>query len=368
MRRLTRISLLVGLVGAACAKPAAAPPPPPPREVQALTLAPTELRKTGEYLGTLVSREGATVGAQVTGYVRKIHVKPGQVVAAGAPLVEIDAREEAAALSSAVASRQAAQARLRLAQQTRDRTEALLKEGLATAQEADRTRADVASAEADAGAASAQIQQRQVQVQFGVVRAPVAGVVGDIQVNVGDSVTPSTRLTTIGGAQMLEVDVSVPANRARGLAMGSPLELLDTDDKVLVTAPISFISDQADPRTQLVQIHARFPNQGGLRPNELIRVRIVYGVSQALQVPPLSVVRQSGQPFVFAIVPKDAGLVVVRKPITLGVLGEKNYVVESGLAPGDKIAVSSLQLLRDGAAVTIAAPKAAKPAEPAKAP
>lgn len=364
MRRLIPTLLLAT---AACGKPAAAPPAaPPPREVQALTLAPAELRKTGEYLGTLVSREGATVGAQVTGYVRKIHVKPGQVVAAGAPLVEIDAREQNAALDSARAARQAADARLKLAQQTRDRTEALLKEGLATAQEADRTRADVAAAEAEAGAANAQITARQVQLQFGVVRAPVAGVVGDVQVNVGDSVTPSTRLTTIGGAQMLEVDVAIPATRARGLTMGAPLEVLDTDDKVLVSAPISFIADQADPRTQLVEVHARFPNQAGLRPQELVRVRVVYGVGQALQVPPLAVVRQSGQPFVFAIVPKDGGLVVVRRPVTLGALGEKAYVLEQGLVAGDQIAVSSLQLLRDGAAVTIAAPKPPKPLTEAK--
>jgi multidrug efflux pump subunit AcrA (membrane-fusion protein) len=62
-------------------------------------------------------------------------------------------------------------------------------------------------------------------------------------------------------------------------------------------------------------------------------------------------VRQSGQPFVFAVADKDQKLTVSRRPVTLGPLGEQTYVVEAGLKAGDRIAVSSLQALRDGAPI-----------------
>ena len=68
-----------------------------------LTLAPSEVRETAEYLGSLLSRQNITVMPQVAGYVRKIDVKPGQKVEAGAPLLDVDAREDTAALQSAKA-------------------------------------------------------------------------------------------------------------------------------------------------------------------------------------------------------------------------------------------------------------------------
>jgi RND family efflux transporter MFP subunit len=359
MRPLMFILVMAAL--AAC-QPAAkpAPPPPPPREVDVLTMAPSILRDTQEYLGTLRSRQTARVAPQVTGYVRKIHVRPGQVVSEGAPLVDIDAREEVAALQSAQAARAAQHARLELAKQTRVRTEALQKAGLANAQEVDRARADEAAAQADARAADAQITQRKVQLQYNVVKAPVAGTVADVLVNLGDYVTPSSALTSIVGGGQLEVSVPVPAPRARQVTLSTPIELLDRDGKILLTTPVYFIAASADPLTQLVELKALVPAESGLRPGEVVRARVIYGVSKALQVPALSVVRQSGQPFVYVVsAGKDGGLVVTRKPITLGDLGAESYVVLDGLAAGDRIATSSIQALRDGARIVAKQPVAA---------
>jgi multidrug efflux pump subunit AcrA (membrane-fusion protein) len=85
-----------------------------------------------------------------------------------------------------------------------------------------------------------------------------------------------------------------------------------------------------------------------------------------LQVPVLSIVRQSGQAFVFAVTQKGPGLAVSRRPVTLGRLGEQSYVVEGGLAQGDRIAVSSLQALRDGAPIRVKAEAPTAKVEPGK--
>jgi RND family efflux transporter MFP subunit len=270
----------------------------------------------------------------------------------------VDARQETAALENAQAQRSSAQANLELARQTRERTEALYKEGLVSAQELERARSQAETAEAASRSASAQVSQREVQLQYYVVRAPFAGTVGDVLVRVGDYVGATTPLTSVAQADVLEVSVAVPGPRARSLQPDTPLEVLDAQGRVVITSPVFFVAPQADPRTQLVEVKAAFRNTVGLRPNEMVRARLVYSTRQALQIPALAVVRQSGQPFAFVVQDKEGKQVVERRPVTLGPLGEMAYVVERGLRQGDRIAVSSLQALRDGAPITVKPPSA----------
>nr|WP_226994388.1 efflux RND transporter periplasmic adaptor subunit [Myxococcus hansupus] len=326
---------------------------PRPVEVEAVALHPSEIRATGEYLGALLSRQSVTVMPQVAGYVRKIHVRPGQQVEAGQPLLEVDSREQTAALESAQAQERSTQVNLALARRTQTRTESLFKEGLASAQEMERAAAAVDAAEAATRSAAAQVSQRTVLLGFSVVRAPFAGTVGEVRVRLGDAVSATTDLTRVAQANVLEVSVAVPGERARALRPDTPMEVLDTQGRVLIASSLFYIAPQADPVTQLVEVKAAFRNTVGLRPSELVRARLVFASGQALQLPAVAVVRQSGQPFAWVLRDSGGRTVVERRPVTLGVLGEGTYVVEAGLSPGDRVAVSSLQSLRDGAPVTV---------------
>lgn len=361
MRLVRRVrplkALVVGLWVAAgvagCGGKPAAKAAPPPREIEVVQLAPSEVRDTSEYLGSLLSRQSVNVLPQVAGYVRRIHVRPGQKVEAGAPLVDVDAREETAALETARAQRTSSEVNLEQARRTRARLESLYKEGLASAQELEQSRAQVESLEANTRAAAATEAQREVQLQFNTVRAPFAGTVGDVLARVGDFVSATTPLTSVAQADVLEVSVAVPSERARSLRPETPLEVLDAKGKVVISSPIFFVAPQADPRTQLVEVKAAFRNTVGLRPSELVRARLVYSTRNALQLPALAVVRQSGQPFALVVTEKEGKTVVERRPVKLGALGEMAYVVEGGLKEGEQVAVTSLQALRDGSPVKV---------------
>ncbi len=364
MRLVRRVrplkALVVGLWGAAlavgvsgCGGKPAAKAAPPPREIEVVQLAPSEVRDTSEYLGSLMSRQSVNVLPQVAGYVRRIHVRPGQKVEAGAPLIDVDAREETAALETARAQRTSSEVNLEQARRTRARLESLYKEGLASAQELEQSRAQVEALEANTRAAAATESQREVQLGFNTVRAPIAGTVGDVLVRMGDFVSATTPLTSVAQADVLEVSVAVPSERARALRPETPLEVLDSQGKVVISSPIFFVAPQADPRTQLVEVKAAFRNTVGLRPSELVRARLVYSTRQALQLPALAVVRQSGQPFALVVAEKEGKTVVERRPVKLGALGEMAYVVEGGLKEGEQVAVTSLQALRHGAPVKV---------------
>jgi RND family efflux transporter MFP subunit len=338
------------LLVSSCNEPAKKPAPPP-KEVELLTLQPSELRDSREYLGTIISRQNVSLLPQVAGYVKKILVRPGDKVEKGQVVLEVDARQESADLTSAQAQERAADANRNLAQSTLNRTEALLREGLVAGQELERSQTAAQAAEEAYKSARALVYQRQVGVQFFAVRAPFAGLVGDITVRVGDFVTASTPLTSLTQSSSLELRTTIPAERARDVRLGTPLEILDSSGKVTLTAPIYFVGAEADRATQMVDVLASIENPSGLRPQELVRARVVYSTRSALQVPAMAVVRQSGQAFVFAATEREGNLTVSRRPVTLGPLGEQAYVVESGLQAGDRIAVSSLQALRDGAPI-----------------
>lgn len=325
--------------------------PPPAREVEILKIQPSEVRDTAEYLGSIVSRESVSILPQVSGYVRRIAIRPGQSVKAGDVLIELDARQERAALESADAERRAAASNEDLAARTLERTQALHREGLVSGQELDRAESQAKAAEAQRRAAEARTAEQRVALGFHAVKAPFGGIVGDVAARIGDFVTASTSLTTITQGSALEVQLRIPSERARLARVGMPVELLDAAGAPKLTTSVYFVAPEADPRTQLVDVSAAFPNEIGLRPSEMVRTRLVYGTRRALTVPVLAIVRQSGQAFVYAVDEKPSGAVVARRPVTLGTLSEQSYVVEKGLAEGDRVVVSSLQLLRDGAPI-----------------
>jgi RND family efflux transporter MFP subunit len=346
-----RFVALVGLGLFGCVARAEKPAPPAPREVEVLTIAPSTVRDTGEYLANVVSRQSISIVPQVSGYVKRILVKPGQEVKVGDVLVELDSRAERAALDSINAQVHAAETAEELARRTAERTRSLSKEGLVTGQDLDRAEAEAQAARAQQRAVAARAAEQRVGVGFHEIRAPFAGTVGDVVARIGDFVTASAPLTSITQGKNLELAIRIPPERARLVRPGTPVEVLDAEGKVALTTTLYFVAPETDPRTQLVDVSAIFQNTIGLRPSEMVRTRIVYGTNTALQVPVLSIVRQSGQAFVYVVEQRSTGSVVVRRPIALGPLSDQSYVVPKGLAAGDRIATSSLQSLRDGAAI-----------------
>ena len=276
--------------------------------VQVLKLAPGPIRDAGDYLGTLVSRSSITVYPVVAGYVRHIAVKPGQQVKRGQLLLEVDPRRERAGVQSAEAQRSSALAQRAYARSTRERAEQLLKEGLMSRQDYEQLVSQAAAADASARSAEAQLQEQQVELSYYRVTAPFDGVVGQIPVKLGDSVTTQTVLTSVDQSRALEVSVSVPADRASEVKTGiTQVNVLDDDEKTVVSAPVFFVSPTPNPATQLVELRAAFDNTQGLRAGQVSHVEVVYSTHEALRLPTYAVTQQSSQFFVMVAAEGDGG-------------------------------------------------------------
>ena len=188
---------------------------------------------------------------------------------------------------------------------------------------------------------------------YHLVSSPTAGVVGDVPVRVGDSVTRSTVLTTIDQNAGLEVYVNVPVQEAAHLRLGLPVHLVDDAGRAHQSTQLSFVSPSVDARNQSVLAKATLERPEGLRTEQFVRVRIVWTEAPGLTVPLVAVNRVNGQYFAFVAETEGGKTVARQRAVDLGAVVGNDYVVKSGLKPGEKLIVSGVQKIGDGAPVTI---------------
>jgi RND family efflux transporter MFP subunit len=324
----------------------------PPMPVEALTLAPKPIDDVSQFVGTVKSRQSATIQPQAEGVIRAIPVKSGDRVKPGDLLVEIDATSQQAAVASLQSLRAARDSDVTLARQQAERTKTLLTAGASSQQEYDQAVAAQKSAEAQLKAIDDQIRQQQNELSYYKVTAPTGGVIGDIPVRVGDRVTKTTNLTTIDSNAGFEVYINVPVQQASKLHVGLPVRVVSDTGETLATERVTFVSPSVDDATQTVLAKAAVTSgAASFRTDQFVRADVVWSTKPGLTVPVTAVLRINGQYFVFQIQNGPRGQVAHQQPVTLGPVLGNDYVLIDGLKAGDQLVVGGIQKLGEGAPV-----------------
>jgi RND family efflux transporter MFP subunit len=331
-----------------------APAGPPPVAVEIQTVETKPIDQTSEFIATLQSLRSTTVQPEVEGIVNRIFVKSGDRVRAGDALLQINPDKQIASVRSAEANRTGTEADVDYWRLQVKRMEALVEAGAISKQEFEQAQNSLRTAEARLSSLDAQLKEGRVELQYYRVTAPQSGTVGDIPVRVGDRITTSTAITTIDQNEGLEIFVQVPLDRSPDLRLGLPVELIDSEGKVLASNPISFIAPRVDDATQTVLVKSALREKlpTSVRVHQFVRARIIWSATPGITVPVTAVTRVSGHYFCFVAEPgQQGGLVARQKPIEVGEMIGNDYVVHSGLKPGDRLIVSGIQKLRDGAPI-----------------
>ena len=325
---------------------------PPPATVPMRTLQEQPVEQASEFIAQLRSQRSATIQPEVDGVVTRIFVQPGDRVRVGTPLVQINAEKQRAAVRSTEANRGGLDADVRYWREQVKRLEALVGAGAISRQEFDQAQNALRTAEARLAAVDAQVREGRVELAYYRVTAPQAGVVGDITLRAGDRVTPTTVITTIDDNSALEADIQVPLDRAPELRVGLPVQMLDAEGKVIASNPVTFVAPRVDERTQTVLVKSALRDAPpAMRAQQFARARIVWNRSPGLTVPLTAVVRINGLYFCFVAEQGDNGLVARQRPIEVGELVGSEYVVRSGLKPGDRVITAGIQKIANGAPV-----------------
>jgi membrane fusion protein (multidrug efflux system) len=345
-------------------------PTPPPVDV---VVAPVEQRDVPivtEWIGTTEGAIDAEIRAQVTGTLMSREFAEGKLVQAGDLMFRIDPRSYQAALEQARGDLGRAEAALGKSRLDVARYTPLAREGAVSQQELDNATQSLRANEASVQTARAAVDRAALNLDFTDVRAPVDGIAGIANAQVGDLVGPSDPkpLTTV--SQVNPIRASYPLSERQYLAVadgfrqsiddgaprwrgadGSGLELVLADGSIWPHRGEAVpASGGVDPRTGTILVRAEFPNPDFvLRPGLYARVRAVTEVRKgALLIPQRAVTDLQGVSQV-AVVGADDKVEI--RVVELGPRVDSAYVVDKGLAAGDRIVVEGIQKVRAGSVV-----------------
>ncbi len=358
MKRVWQIWLgtLVGvvlLVHSGCSNTEAKQPPAPqalPVQTQTVSLSP--VARSDEYVATVKSRRSATIQPQVDGSLTRILVKSGDHVRAGQVLMTIDPLKQEATVNQQTSTEAQKKATYVYNQTEVERQRRLYEAGVTSKQSYDLAVQAYENAKADWEASRSATVTQQRQLAYYNLVAPFDGLVGDIPVHLGDYVSPQTVLTTVDENKDLEAYIYIPTELSSDIRMGLPVEIVTSRGELIEKTKIDFISQQVDNALQGVLVKA--PIHASLdkfRNSQLVKARVVWSTAPAPKVPVLAVARIGGQPFVYVAAQGEHGTVAKQKAVVLGDTVGNDYVVTSGLNPGDKVIVSGIQFLIDGVPV-----------------
>ena len=351
----------------------------PPPEVGFVVTRTSAVPVAVELAGRIAAFEMSEVRPQVTGLIRRRFFTEGAYVRAGQTLYEIDQRLYRAATAEASANLNSAIAN---AEATRIRAERLkpLAEAQAVAMQ-DYTDALAAARQAAAAVQQgrAQVQTANVNLQFTRVPAPISGRIGRSLFTVGALVTGNQAepLAVIQGVDPVFVDIQQSSAELlalrRSLAQGGAVPasaqvslLLEDGSEYGPRGVVQFSEVMVNAATGTVTLRARFPNpQGLLLPGMFVRARFDQAINtNAILVPQAAVTHNArGEASVFVV---DTGNKAAERKVKADRAVGNDWVVTSGLKPGEKVIVQGLARIRPGAPIrpvpaskpqVIAAPK-----------
>lgn len=291
-------------------------------------------------IGTGVSRRAVSVRPEVAGRLAEVVVVSGQRVSAGDVLARIEAESE-----------QIARARAELvlgdARAQYDRISRLRSSGSAS-------EIQQAGAELTLRQAELALRQAEFELERRIIRAPIDGLAGIVELGPGDQIALADTLTRIDDRTQILIDFAVPERFVGLIHPGRPVAAapLSRPEQEQV-GRISAIDNRVDPATRSIRLQAAIANvDDQLRAGMAFSIRMRFDGESYPAVDPLAIQWSSDGAFVW--VARDG--VAMRMPVRIVQRGSRQVLVHADFAPGDLVVIEGVQALRPGGAVNVIAP------------
>jgi membrane fusion protein, multidrug efflux system len=314
------------------------------------------------YPARLQSIRSAAIVSRVTGVLLKKRFKEGDAVKAGDLLFNIEPDLYEAAANEQKAQVVLEEAKLHKAERDYKRASELHKDNAISVQEYDAALSAYETAKAQVNASKALLDSRELDLSYTKVVAPISGIAGIKQTDVGNLVTPGTPLVTITQTDPIYARFSIPSGDLQKARVATKEGLWSWGDKgrlkatldvggIKVTGDIDYIAPNADTQTGSVNARARFANADNLLlPGAFGKITIDGIVrDNVIMIPQKAVLQNPKGTIVFVF---SDGKAAVR-PIVLGDPVGNSYVVLKGLSDGDKVIVNNFFRVKPGMPVVI---------------
>ena len=360
-------ALVLVLFATSCSRKAAPAGPTAP-EVLVTTVTPKDVPRILERVATLDGFINANINAQVQGYIVSRDYQEGSPVKKGDLLFQIDPRPFEAALAQAKGTLAKDQANWAKADADQKRAIDLFNKKVISDQERDTAIAAAGSSKANVEADEAAVKQAELNLGYTKITAPVDGLAGFANNQVGDLVGPAltTPLTTVSQIDPIKANVTAGESaftdffsrypdtvQREALLKRIDFDLILGDGKVYPGKGKFYALDRnLDPKTGSIHYYVIFPNPDAtLRPGQYGKVRFVPDtVQNALVVPQEAVTELQGN-FQVAVVDQDNKVNI--RPVKTGERIGTMWQITDGLKPGDKVVVEGVQKARQGSTVKV---------------
>jgi RND family efflux transporter MFP subunit len=336
-------------------------------EVLVTTVQPRDVPRVLERVATLDGFINANINAQVQGYIISRDYKEGSLVKKGDLLFQIDPRPFEAALAQAKGTLMKDQATQTKTDADEKRARDLFNKKVISDQERDTAIAAAGSSRANVEGDAAAVKQSELNLGYTKIIAPIDGVVGFANNQVGDLVGPSSPpLTTVSQVDPIKAVVTAgegpftdfisrhPNQKEREAYVKTlEFELILGSGNVYPEKGSFYALDRnLDPKTGSIRYYVTFPNPGNiLRPGQFGKIRFVADrVHDALVVPQEAVTELQGN---FQVAVVDQTNKVSIRPVKTGERIDAMWQIADGLVPGDRVIVQGVQKAREGSLVTV---------------
>jgi multidrug efflux system membrane fusion protein len=323
-----------------------------------------DIRVLVNVIGTIAAANTAVVHTKADGELKALYFTEGQPVRAGQVLAQIDPAPFQIALASAQAALARDQAQLANAQTDLQRYRDLVAKDAAPRQQADTQEALVAQLKGTVQADAAAVDNARLQLSYTRVVAPISGLAGLKQADLGNVVKAADANGLLSIAQMQPAavvfavpDAQLPRIRAQ-LKAGAALPV-EAWDRGLTTrlalGKVASTDNAIDTSTGTIRVKALFPNaDNSLFANQFVNIRLQLDtLAGALAVPAAAVQRGAQGNFVYAVLADNA---VALRPVVVGAADGDWVAVQGQLQPGDQVVTDGADRLRDGAKVEVIVP------------
>ncbi len=367
--RASLVTLIAALALTACGQEEAEAPQEgaqqesPPHKVEVVEMSRQDIPLDKSYPSLLRSDDEVTLVARVNGFLEERHFEPGQMVEEGDRLYTIEPDLYQATVNQREADLQSARAELARAQRDAQRFEQLLSQNSVSRQQYDQALADQRVAQASVAQSEAALTSANLDLGYSQVTAPVSGMIGLSQINVGNLVTSGTELAIITPLDPLEVRFQLPQRDAfelrRQLREGGET----SDIRARLSIPgvsggsdselegrLDFLGSSVDQGTSTVQASATFENpEASVLPGQFVRVRIE-GLKRfdVIAVPEIAVTQGLMGPQVYVLDDEDKAR---EQTVSLGEVAGPWQLIREGIEPGDRVVVGDPAGLEPGMAI-----------------
>lgn len=340
---------------------AAAPPPVP---VVVTEAARQDVPIYHDALGVVQALNTVAIRAQVNGQIVAIDFRQGQDVRKGDVLARIDPAPFKDALDEATAKKAEDQAQLIDAEKDLERSKTLVQKSFETQQVVDLQQAKVDQLKGMIDADQAAIEAAQTQLDYATITAPIDGVVGFRQVDIGNIIhtndaNPLTVLTQVKPCTVIFTLPQSDLGPVREAMLRGAVSVLafDQDNKEqLAAGKLLLINNQIDQSTSTIQLKAEFPNTDErLWPGEFVNVHILIATHKnAVTIPAVALQRGPDGFYVWVVKPNDTA---EQRPIEARTISEELAIATKGLNAGERVVVDGQSRLDVGTRVAIRPPR-----------